>query len=84
MARTILLDVISYIFYGWGGDITYWRTRVVLGKCEQGKVSGRRSNALFLSYCENAPLTQLTRLGPLRACPKFEGFSGAGVVVEMT
>ena len=54
----------------------------MLGKFSWVKGAVRTPKALFLSYCEYATLPQFTGFGPLRACPKFEGFSG--VVVEKT
>ena len=57
-----------------------WDNWVVLGKFAQVKGAVRIPKDMFLSYCVNAPLIQLSCSGPLRACTKFEGLSG--VVVD--
>ena len=48
----------------------------------QVKGAVRISKALFFSYSEKVLLIQLTRSGPLRSWPKFEGF--LGVFMEKT
>ena len=43
------------------------RTKVVLGRLAQGKVSVEITKALFLSYGTKVTFIHLTKLGPLRA-----------------
>ena len=52
----------------------------MLGNFSQGKGKVRRPKDLVFSYWVNVTLISLTRSVPLRAQPKFEGFSV--VVVE--
>ena len=64
------------------GAKTDCRNRVVIVRLERVKVAVRISKALFFSYFEKAHLIQLTRLGPLMAWPKIEGYTG--VLVDQT
>ena len=76
--QTILVDVVPYIYYGWGH-----KGLEDVGcalKVYKGKGIREDTKALFLSYCTKGHLTQLIWSVTLRARPKFEGLSG--VVLE--
>ena len=57
------------------GDKTDQMMLFVQGKLKQKQKSVRIPKALFLLYCTEVNLIQLTRSVPLRGCPKLEGYS---------